>query len=72
MEYVAELRMKEAQRLLVATDLSVHEVTRKVGLYSTSHFSKLFTKYYGVSPQEYKKTRSPMENNPLLSLKSRQ
>ncbi|SFM09779.1 Response regulator receiver domain-containing protein [Paenibacillus sp. 1_12] len=59
-EYVAELRMKEAQRLLVATDLSVHEVTRKVGLYSTSHFSKLFTKYYGVSPQEYK--RNPASN----------
>ncbi|NOU94395.1 helix-turn-helix domain-containing protein [Paenibacillus sp. LMG 31456] len=58
-EYVAQLRMKEAQRLLSETDLSVHEITRKVGLYSTSHFSKLFTKYYKVSPQEYKRNTNP-------------
>lgn len=63
-EYVTELRMKEAQRLLVATDLSVHEVTRKVGLYSTSHFSKLFTKYYGVSPQEYKRNPATYREQP--------
>jgi two-component system response regulator YesN len=66
-EYVAELRMKEAQRLLLETDLSVHEVTRKVGLYSTSHFSKLFAKYYNASPQEYKKnTASNREQPPSL------
>ncbi|TBL80656.1 response regulator transcription factor [Paenibacillus thalictri] len=54
-EYVSDLRMKEAKRLLMESDLSVHDVTRKVGFYSTSHFSKLFAKHYGISPQEYKK-----------------
>ncbi|MCR8630443.1 helix-turn-helix domain-containing protein [Paenibacillus radicis (ex Xue et al. 2023)] len=63
-EYIAELRMKEARKLLLETDLSIHEITRKVGLYSTSHFSKLFTKYYSVSPQEYKKNAASNRSQP--------
>jgi two-component system response regulator YesN len=61
-EYVAQLRMKEAQKLLAETDLSVQEITRKVGLYSTSHFTKLFTKYYKVTPQEYKRNAATQQN----------
>ncbi|MFD0679291.1 MULTISPECIES: response regulator transcription factor [unclassified Paenibacillus] len=63
-EYIAELRMKEARKLLLETDLSIHEITRKVGLYSTSHFSKLFTKHYSVSPQEYKRNAGSNRSQP--------
>jgi len=61
-EYVTRLRMKEAQKLLTETELSVQEITRRIGLYSTSHFSKLFTQYCNVSPRDYKRSFGPKNN----------
>ncbi|WP_135550923.1 response regulator [Paenibacillus cymbidii] len=61
-EYVTRLRMKEAQKLLTETELSVQEITRRIGLYSTSHFSKLFTQYCNASPREYKRSFGAKES----------
>ncbi|MUT68781.1 response regulator [Paenibacillus sp. NEAU-GSW1] len=54
-EYVIKLRMEESKRLLLQTDLRRYEISERVGYESPEHFSKIFKKYYGVSPSELKK-----------------
>ncbi|WP_046214333.1 response regulator [Paenibacillus wulumuqiensis] len=53
-EYVIKLRMEESRELLTSTDLRRYEVADKVGYESPEHFSKIFKKYYGISPSEFK------------------
>ncbi|WP_326998690.1 helix-turn-helix transcriptional regulator [Cohnella kolymensis] len=54
-EYVIKLRMEESKRLLQQTDMRRYEVAERVGYESPEHFSKIFKKYYGISPSELKK-----------------
>lgn len=54
-EYVIKLRMEESKRLLQQTDLRRYEIAERVGYESPEHFSKIFKKYYGISPSELKK-----------------
>ncbi|WP_123041599.1 response regulator [Cohnella candidum] len=54
-EYVIKLRMEESRRLLLHSDMRRYEIAEKVGYESPEHFSKIFKKYYGVSPSEVKK-----------------
>lgn len=54
-EYVIKLRMEESKRLLQHTDLRRYEIAERVGYESPEHFSKIFKKYYGITPSELKK-----------------
>ncbi|GIP23702.1 response regulator [Paenibacillus sp. J22TS3] len=54
-EYVIKLRMEESRSLILNTDLRRYEIAEKVGYESPEHFSKIFKKYYGMSPSELKK-----------------
>ncbi|RKP55079.1 response regulator [Cohnella endophytica] len=54
-EYVIKLRMEESKRLIQNTDLRRYEISEKVGYESPEHFSKIFKKYFGISPSEMKK-----------------
>lgn len=53
--YVKDLRMNEAKKLLTETDLKVNEISAKVGYDNEKHFMKSFKVYAGVSPSEYRK-----------------
>lgn len=53
--YLKELRMEEAKRLLTQTQLRVVEVSQKVGYENEKHFMKIFKSVCGVSPTEYRK-----------------
>jgi len=55
MEYVLSLRVQEAQRLLVTTDLPLSEIATTVGFYDQSHFTKRFRKVTGITPRQYRK-----------------
>ncbi|WP_458118780.1 response regulator transcription factor [Paenibacillus sp. Z6-24] len=57
-EYVIKLRMEESRELLTSTDLRRYEVADKVGYESPEHFSKIFKKYYGISPSEFKQLQA--------------
>ncbi len=48
-------RLREAARLLVASDLYVAQIAYNVGFSSPSYFSKCFREKYGVTPVEYVK-----------------
>jgi len=52
-----ELRIKFAAKLL-SKSAKVYEAAQQVGFDNSKYFSKLFKKYVGVTPQEYKKQSS--------------
>lgn len=54
-EYLLELRMEEAKKLLVETKEQVSEIAVKVGYSDISYFTKQFKKFFGISPREYRK-----------------
>jgi len=52
--HLNELRLKEAARLLRATDRGVGEIGFAVGYNSVPHFHRVFRDKYGVPPGEYR------------------
>ena len=52
--YLATLRVARAQALLAETDLSVSEVSARVGYSSSSHFTKAFRLATGLAPRAYR------------------
>jgi AraC-like DNA-binding protein len=57
-DYVVLTRVKEAQRLLRESELTVSAVAERVGFDNFSHFGKTFKKISSVSPREYRKSMS--------------
>ncbi len=53
--YLKELRIQEAKRLLEETDMRIIEISLAVGYENEKHFMKLFKAVCGVSPTEYRK-----------------
>ncbi len=55
-EYLNSVRIKEAQRLLYKTEMSISEIGEAVGFNSNTHFGRVFKKIAGTSPLAYRKT----------------
>jgi len=53
-QFIKETRLQEAVKLILNSDLHVAEISYKVGFSSPSYFNKCFSKYYGITPGEYK------------------
>lgn len=53
--YLKDIRIKEAKRLLAETELRVNEISQAVGYENEKHFMKIFKSVCGVSPTEYRK-----------------
>ena len=53
--FLTGLRMDEAKRLVITTDLRTYEIAEKVGYQNTRQFTEKFREYYGCSPAEYKR-----------------
>jgi AraC-like DNA-binding protein len=53
-EFLTEVRLRRAARLLEATDIPIKAVTGTVGYASRSSFSRAFTKLYGVDPTTFR------------------
>lgn len=58
MEYVIQLRMESASRMLRHTDAPIGEIADRMGYRDTYYFSRAFKKYYGVPPQLYRRNAS--------------
>jgi AraC family transcriptional regulator len=52
--YLAALRTVTAQKLLAETDLSITEISARVGYSSPSHFSKGFRQVTGLTPRAFR------------------
>jgi transcriptional regulator GlxA family with amidase domain len=53
-EYIRNLRLQKAQRLLIGTDGTVQEIAVQAGFPDPFHFSRLFKRHFGVSPVYYR------------------
>jgi TolB-like protein/AraC-like DNA-binding protein len=53
-QFIKETRLQEAAKLISNSNLNASEISYKVGFSSPSYFNKCFSKYYGVTPGEYK------------------
>lgn len=56
-EYVSKTRIKEAKKLLSSTDKSISGISLDVGYIDPTYFTKVFTKYEGISPLKYRATQ---------------
>jgi len=54
MEFVKEIRLRAAARLLTGTDTPIKSIAARVGYESRSHFSRAFSGFFGKSPVEYR------------------
>ncbi len=54
-EYLLDLRITEAKRLLANSESSIGEIARKVGYRDPKHFSRVFKKACQIKPNEYRK-----------------
>ncbi len=53
-DYLTKLRIEEAKRLLGEKQLSVKEICVEVGYGDPNYFSRIFKKYEGITPTEYR------------------
>jgi Response regulator containing CheY-like receiver domain and AraC-type DNA-binding domain len=58
-EYATKVRLAEAKRLLLATDLSVAEVAGSVGYTNVHQFYTVFRRYCSLLPAEYRRYYTP-------------
>lgn len=54
-EYVQTVRIRQAQRLLKETNMSILDISIQVGFENFSHFGKVFKKVTQQSPRQYRK-----------------
>ena len=53
-EYILEKRLALAKQLLQNTDLSIWDISQRVGITDASYFIRTFKKKIGVTPQQYR------------------
>ncbi|MBI5095312.1 MAG: helix-turn-helix domain-containing protein [Candidatus Hydrogenedentes bacterium] len=54
-QYVGRLRIEKAKELLRRTQLPISAIAQRVGLSDVSNFGKLFRKFEGMAPLDYRK-----------------
>ncbi|MGP7818100.1 response regulator transcription factor [Niallia sp. 01092] len=54
-DYLIELRIREAKRLLTEEDGRIYDVAESLGFNGVNYFSRLFKKMTGLTPLEYRK-----------------
>jgi len=52
--YINRLRIKKAKEILERGGVSIEYTAIMVGIYNPTYFSRMFKKYVGISPSEYK------------------
>ncbi len=55
-DYLTSVRLENAKHLLRTTSESIAEIAKKVGYRDPKYFSRVFKKYEGCSPGEYRKS----------------
>lgn len=66
--YIQMTRVKNAQQLLLYTDLKIKEITEHCGFSSFSQFNRVFNKFCGCSPSQFR-LRGPQQTLHLLTEK---
>ncbi|MBP3339508.1 MAG: AraC family transcriptional regulator [Lachnospiraceae bacterium] len=53
-EYLMNYRMEQAKNMLSGSEMKIGEIAEKVGYHDQLTFSKMFKKFVGISPTEYR------------------
>ncbi len=53
-QYINEMRMKKARKLLATTTYSIGEISQRCGFDEVYYFSNSFKKHHGMSPMQYR------------------
>lgn len=70
-QYIRELRLEKAAKLIKETDLTASEIAFQVGFNSASYFNNTFNKYFGITPGEYKTRNINLEELTTQKLEAR-
>jgi AraC-like DNA-binding protein len=54
-EYVQNIRLSQAEKLLRTTSLNVDEVADRIGYHNKGYFYKIFMERFGMTPYQYRK-----------------
>lgn len=54
-QYILTVRINEAKKRLIGTELSLEEIAEEIGFSSNTHFSSAFKRIEGMSPNTYRK-----------------
>lgn len=57
-QFVNDLRLEYASKLLVTTDLSISDIMTKAGFSNASVFSRYFSRKYQITPTQYRRANS--------------
>lgn len=57
-DYLIKLRIKIASILLSQTDIPISEILYRTGFNDSTHFGRIFRKYTGFSPSQYRMNKS--------------
>ena len=52
-EFIRNIRLKNAARILLSQDIKINEVAYATGFKDPNYFTKCFCKQYGLTPREY-------------------
>lgn len=55
-EFLTQERLNHAKELLAGSNIHLYDVCYSVGYFSPSYFSRMFKKYVGVTPREYRES----------------
>ena len=53
-DYVNKKRAEHAARLLKTTSMQIQTISQYCGIYDVNYFTKIFKKYFGKTPKEYR------------------
>lgn len=56
-DYMVKIRMGKAKEFLAYSNLPIREISNMVGYQDEKYFSKVFKKYEGFTPNDYRKSR---------------
>ncbi len=54
-KYILNLRLEEAKRLIINTNMPISAISDKVGFNRDTHFSSYFKKRFGLTPTEFRR-----------------
>lgn len=60
-DYISLIRIAKAKEFLAHTDLKMNEIADRIGIFSRTTFLRLFKKYEGISPIEYRNANAHKE-----------
>ena len=66
--YIRQLRTEHACRALIETDKPLREIALDAGFFDQSHFCRVFLKFTGTTPREYRRQLRPSKSAVLFDL----